>query len=270
MTMKIIDVHTHFFPDNIGPATIKMLAEKAQIKAWGTGTAASLREYMKLDGITLSVNAPVATKKEQVQSINRRMAGFNKTSGDIIGFGAMHPLYREIGNPAEEIEFLAENGIKGIKLHPEYQTFYPDDPSMKEIYEACARNNIIILFHAGVDFAYPDLVHATPKRLLEVTKITGLKLIFAHTGSYQMWEEVYELLAGKDVYFDTAYSSEIGAGIMKKIISKHGADKMLFGSDFPWMRAKQVIDMLEALGLDNDTKEKLYYRNAEKLLGIKL
>jgi len=45
---------------------------------------------------------------------------------------------------------------------------------------------------------------------------------------------------------------------------------MLFGSDFPWMRAKQVIDMLEALGLDNDTKEKLYYRNAEKLLGIKL
>ena len=268
--MKIIDIHTHFFPDSIAPSTVKMLSEKANIKVWGEGTAASMREYMKLDGINISVNAPVATKKEQVRGINKRMVEFNKTSKDIIGFGAMHPLYRETGNPAEEIAYLAANGISGIKLHPEYQTFYPDDPSMKAIYEACAKNNIIILFHAGVDFAYPDLVHATPARLLEVTKIPGLKMIFAHTGSYQMWEEVHEILAGKDVYFDTSYSAEISANIMKKIIIKHGSDKMLFGSDFPWMRARQVSDMLEALGLDNETKEKIYYRNAEKLLNIKL
>jgi len=246
-----------------------MLAEKANIKAWGEGTAASMREYMKKDGVTVSVNDPVATKKEQVKSINRKMAEFNKTSKDIIAFGSMHPLYREIGSPTEELEFLAANGIKGIKLHPEYQSFYPDDPSMKEIYEACAKNNIIILFHAGIDFAYPDLVHATPERLLEVTKVPGLKLIFAHTGSYRMWEEVYAQLAGRDVYFDVSYSAEIGPEIMKKIIKKHGADKMLFGSDFPWMRAKQIIEMLETLGLDEDTREKLYYKNAEKLLQIK-
>jgi len=268
--MKIIDVHTHFFPDNIASGTVKMLADKANIKASGDGTAASMREYMKLDGVNISINAPVATKKEQVKGINKRMIEFNKTSKDIIGFGAMHPLYREIGDPIEEIEALAANGIKGIKLHPEYQTFYPDDPSMSEIYEACAKNNIIILFHAGIDFAYPEDTHATPKRLLEVTKITGLKLIFAHTGSYQMWEEVLELLSGKDVYFDTAYSAEIEAGIMNRIIKKHGAGKMLFGSDFPWMRAKKVIAMIEALGLDTETKEKLYYRNAEKLLNIKV
>jgi len=225
---------------------------------------------MKLDGVTLSVNDPVATKKEQVKGINKRMIEFNKTSTDIIGFGAMHPLFSEIGDPKAEIEFLAANGIKGIKLHPEYQSFYPDEPSMKVIYESCAKNNIIILFHAGVDFAYPDNTHATPKRLLEVTKIPGLKLVFAHTGSYQMWEEVLDILSGKDVYFDTAYSAEIEAEIMKKIIKKHGADKMLFGSDFPWMRAKKVIDMIEALGLDNETKEKLYYKNAEKLLKIKI
>jgi len=268
--MKKIDVHTHFFPDNIAPGTVKMLAEKAQIKAWGNGTAASMEEYMKLDGVNVSVNAPVATKKEQVKSINKRMVEFNKISKNIIGFGGMHPLFREIGDPAEEIQFLAANGIKGIKLHPEYQTFYPDDPAMLGLYEACAKNNIIILFHAGVDFAYPDHTHATPKRLLEVTKIPGLKLIFAHTGSYQMWEEVLDLLAGKDVYFDTSYSAEIGPEIMRKIIKKHGAEKMLFGSDFPWMRAKKVIDMLEALGLDEETKEKLYYRNAENLLNIKI
>ncbi|OGF51035.1 MAG: hypothetical protein A2231_04205 [Candidatus Firestonebacteria bacterium RIFOXYA2_FULL_40_8] len=268
--MKIIDVHTHFFPDNIGPSTVKMLAEKANISASGEGTAASMLEYMKLDGVTVSVNCPVATKKEQVKGINKRMIEFNKTSKSIIGFGAMHPLYMEIGNPVEEIEFLAANGIKGIKLHPEYQTFYPDDPSMKSIYEACAKNNIIILFHAGVDFAYPDLVHATPKRLLEVSKVTGLKMILAHTGSYQMWDDVHDVLSGRGIYFDTSYSAEIESGIMKKIIKKNTPERMLFGSDFPWMRAKKVIDMIEGLGLDTDTKEKLYYRNAEKLLNIKL
>ena len=71
--MKIIDVHTHFFPDAIGPSTVKMLARAARIKAWGEGTAASMRQYMKLDGVAVSINAPVATKKEQVTSINRKM-----------------------------------------------------------------------------------------------------------------------------------------------------------------------------------------------------
>jgi len=205
--MKIIDVHTHFYPDNIAKSTVKMMVERAKINSYGDGTADSMRKFMKEDGITISINCPVATKKEQVTSINRKMVEFNKTSTDIICFGSMHPQFSDIGNPEEEIDFLAKNGIKGIKLHPEYQEFEPDDPKMKVIYDSCRKNNIIILFHAGVDFAYPGSVRATPAKLAEVIKIKGLKVILAHTGSFRMWEDVYNVLAGKDVYFDTSYSA---------------------------------------------------------------
>ena len=266
--MELIDVHAHFFPDNIAPATIDFLEKEADIKAFGAGTAASLLEEMKRDGVTLSINAPVATKKEQVISINRRMIEFNKTSKEIICFGSMHPDFYQIGNIEEEISYIAKNGIKGIKLHSEYQSFYPDEDRLKPVYEACVKHQIIILFHAGVDFAYETEVKATPQRLSGVVKLSGLRTILAHFGSYRQWDEVMKYLSGTPAYFDTAYSAEVAPETCRNLVKSHGEDKILFGTDFPWQTAAMVKGMLERSGLSKDALEKIYYKNATKLLGL--
>ena len=266
--MKFIDIHTHFFPDEIGPKTIEHLKNhsKEVIVSYGNGTLSSLKEYMQRDGVSISVNSPVATKPEQVLHINRRMIEYNKSKDNVICFGAMHPDFSSVGNVEEEIEFIAKAGIKGIKLHPEYQQFYPDDAKYYKIYEACKKNNLIILFHAGADFAFPQ-THATPQRLAEVAKIKDLKLIFAHMGGYRMWDDVMKYIAGTDVYLDTAYCAEMKDEMLVKMIIKHGPDKVLFGTDFPWETAANIKSKLENL-IDENVTEMIYHTNAEKLLGI--
>jgi len=266
--LKIIDVHTHFFPDEIGPKTIEHLKGHAneEIASYGDGTLRSLKEYMKRDGVSISINSPVATKSAQVININRRMIEHNKNAGSVICFGAMHPDFGDIGNVGEELEFIAKAGIKGIKLHPEYQQFYPDDPKHFKIYDACRKNNLIILFHAGFDLAFPD-THSTPQRMAEVAKITGLRSIFAHMGGYRMWDDVMKYIAGRDVYFDTAYCAEMDDELFKTMVVKHGPEKVLFGTDFPWENAANINAKLEKL-LHGDIQEMIYHKNAEKLLEI--
>lgn len=266
--MKLIDFHTHFFPDSIGPRTIEhILASSMEpIPSYGNGTLAALKDYMRQDGVDISVNMPVATKKEQVIGINRRMIECNKTEKNIICFGAMHQDFGEIGSIEEELEHLAKNGIRGIKLHPEYQQFFPDEPRHKKMYDACIKNNLMILFHAGVDMAYPG-VHSSPERMAQVAQIKGLKMIFAHLGGYKMWDGVQKYLVGRDIYMDIAYTIEMKDELIKDMILAHGPEKILFGSDFPWMRAVDITKKYDNL-FDVKTRDMIYYKNAMGLLGI--
>jgi len=267
--LRIIDIHTHFFPDAIAADSVHRLEHSAGVKAFGGGTLASLRNYMKEDGVAIFINAPVATKAGQVISINRKMIEHNSKpeNKDVICFGAMHPMFGSENSFEEEIAFISKNGIKGIKMHPEYQQFYPDDGKLKGLYEACVKFNMIILFHSGEDFAFEDY-HSTPKRFAEVAKIGGLKLILAHMGAYRMWDEVYKQLVGKSVFFDTAYCNEMEPGVFKGLIKEHGPDKILFGTDFPWERASIIRKKIEENVERQEDKDKIFHLNAEKLLGI--
>lgn len=266
--MKLIDFHTHFFPDSIAADAVRKLEAIAGVKGFGCGTLDSLRDFMKQDNVGISVNLPVATRPDQVKSINKKMIEHNK-SGDksVICFGAMHPEFSKTGDFAEEIEYLAQNGIKGIKLHPEYQEFFPDDGRLKKLYDACVKYDMIVVMHAGED-PVSDEVRAMPNRTARVASIKGLKLVLAHFGGYAIWDAVYRHLAGTDVMFDTAYTQEMEWGMMKGLIETHGADKILFGSDFPWARAGVIKAKIEAATSDEAARKKIFYENAEKLLGI--
>jgi predicted TIM-barrel fold metal-dependent hydrolase len=81
--------------------------------------------------------------------------------------------------------------------------------------------------------------------------------------------KVFDKLAGKDFYFDTALVNVCKEPeLIKAIIEKHGAEKVLFGTDFPWTTAGEVQKYLEDIIDNNDDREKVFYKNAEKLLNI--
>ena len=266
MRMKLIDFHTHFFPDEIAAETVKYLEDNCGIKALGDGRLASQIENMDREGIDISVNAPIATKSSQVEGINRKMIEFNAAQKRVISFGTLHPGYE---NADEEARFLAENGVKGIKMHPEYQSFYPDDGKMKKIYSACIRHNLILLFHSGADAAF-DIrdTHGTPKRMARVIDSNrGLKLVLAHLGGFRMWDNVFRLLAGKDVYFDTSLIDEASDSAVKGIIEAHGTDKILFGSDYPWGPPLGTKQRIERFVENEADREKIFYKNAERVMG---
>ncbi|MFN4217118.1 MAG: amidohydrolase family protein, partial [Brevinematales bacterium] len=134
----IIDFHTHFYPDELAPKAMKVMSEASGHTLYGDGTYASLVRFMDEDGVSLAVNLPVATKPEQVVSINRRMVEWNQKQSRVHCFATYHPDFPSVGDMEEELAFLAKHGIRGIKIHPEYQSFYPDDARLVSFYEACA------------------------------------------------------------------------------------------------------------------------------------
>ena len=102
---KIIDIHTHVFPDELAERAVKQLAGRSGETACLDGTAAGLEESMRRNGIGLGVTQPVSTKASQVASINSFAIELNRRPS-LINFGTLYPDYE--GNAAEIA--AAENG----------------------------------------------------------------------------------------------------------------------------------------------------------------
>lgn len=266
----IIDFHTHAFPDALAPRAVKALEdgiERAQgyaaLKPKTDGTVSALRESMRKNGIDKSVVMPIATKPSQHKSIN----AFAKeiTCGGIISFGSIHPRAEDW---RAELESLAENGFCGIKLHPEFQSFYIDEPVSAEIVNAARALNMLVLFHCGDDLGFKPPFHATPQRLCRLLESTpGDNVIAAHLGGFNMWGDVEKYVAGSPVYMDISMThGYLSAEDFSRIAHKHGADKLLFGSDSPWQSPSESLKMLEESDLSHEEKEMIKYKNAERLL----
>lgn len=179
----IIDFHTHCFPDELAPRAMSKLSQNSGMPYYHNGTLSGLKESAKKAGIDMCVVLPIATKPQQTRTINKWALSVMEENKDIICFGTVHPEFDEW---KEEIRWLKENGFAGIKFHPDYQDFFVDDIKMYPIYDAIFQNDMIILFHSGVDPAFMPPYHCTPKKLHKVLKdFSGTKIVAAHMGGYR-------------------------------------------------------------------------------------
>ena len=265
----IIDFHTHTFPDKIADKTIEHLAQAAGINPYRAGTVDSLKESMKRSGIDACVVLPVATSVKQVESINRLSAELNGKDG-LYFSGAIHPDCENVEDILDEVK---KAGLFGIKIHPDYQGVYFNDERYIRILKAAAERELITVTHAGVDLAYPNDIHCTPDMVAEVLeRLEGIiddKLVLAHMGAAALPERVSEMLVGRPIYFDTAFVLNMYPEKCLDIIKRHGAEHVLFATDSPWADQKEFANILNALPLDEEEKNKIFYLNAQKLLRIK-
>lgn len=261
----IIDFHTHCFPDDIAKKAIPKLAESGGIQPMLDGTASDLIKSMDNAGIDISLVMPIATKARQTTTINNWAGAY--ATGRLISFGTIHPNFDEWET---ELLRIHNMGLKGIKFHSEYQCFDVDDPSMFPIYRSAIELGMILLFHAGNDFAFDPPCHCSPEKLAKVINIfPEAKIVAAHMGGFQLWDDVLDHLAGYPLYFDTSMTLDlINIELLFKIIDRHGADRILFATDSPWTDQGQQLAAIRSLGLDTDTVNMILGGNAEKLLGI--
>ena len=266
--MRILDIHTHAWPDAVAPAAIASLQSKGTLTSYYDGTVDGLLGAMDASGVALSVLQPVATKPGQVRSINEWAASLlsGPAAGRVLPFGAMHP---EVDDPAVEVAHLASLGLRGIKLHPEHQDFAPDEPRMATVYEAAIAHDMTVFFHAGADELH-DTVRGTPASFATVLDaFPTMRVVLAHLGGFRVWNEVAEKLVGRDVYLDTAYTlGHLPDSDFVEIVHAHGADKVLFGSDGPWTDAAAEIAWLRRLPLGDGVIEAILGCNAEHLLAL--
>lgn len=261
----IIDFHVHCFPDEIAERAVATLAEKANIPARSDGTVSGIKASMKKAGIDKSVVLSIATKPQQTQKITQWAQSVQDSS--ILTFGSIHPDCPDWG---EELKRMGEAGMKGIKFHPEYQEFYVDDPKVFPIYEKAAEMGLIILFHAGADLGFPPPIHCTPVRLKKVVRtFTGAKIVAAHMGGYNCWDEVERHLAGEPLYFDTSFSlDEMSRKQFDRLVGAHGFQRLLFATDSPWREQSEEVEFLRNMCLPDDLLQAILGGNAAKLLGL--
>lgn len=264
----VIDFHTHIFPDKIAAKSIAHLEEASGIMAATDGTLQGLLNSMEKNNVDLSVILPVVTKPSQFETVNQFAAEVNrKYNGKLISFGGIHPDSEDY---KAELDKIKELGLIGIKLHPDYQRVMIDDERNMRIIEYADSLGLIIMVHAGIDIGLPTPVHCPPDKAAKVIDmLKPKKLILAHFGGWKQWAEVYELLAGKNVYFDTSFTFDyIEENLFLSILDKHGYEKVLFATDSPWSDAKKAVEMMRNMPLVQNVIESILAENAKNLLSL--
>ena len=264
----IIDFHTHIFPDRIAAQAIGRLEISGHIKAATDGTLTGLFSSMDRGGVDMSVILPVATKPAQFMNIQSFAKSINEQYSDrLISFGGIHP---DSANYRKQLNIIADLGFKGVKLHPDYQGVMIDDIRYMRIIDYATELGLVIITHAGVDISMEDSVYCPPKKMRKVLdELKPEKMVLAHYGGFELWDEVYEYLAGENIWLDTALIYDyISKEQFLKILEKHGSDKILFGSDSPWSDMAKAVAWIKSLSLPQNVEEDIFSGNAKRLLRI--
>lgn len=258
--MKIIDFHAHIYPDKIAEKASQATGDFYNINPACTGTAEELLSAGQKAGISHFVLLPVATKPEQVNSINHFILDEVKTHNEFYGFGTLHP---DCENVLEETEFIINSDLKGIKLHPDTQCFNTDDKRLYEVFDYI-QGKIPLLVHCG-DKRY-DFSH--PRRLKNVMdSFPRLQVIAAHLGGWSMFDEAFEILRDKNCYLDISSTMMfLPSAKVVQYIHGYGSDRILFGTDYPLWDPRKEVESFMNLSLSDSEREQIAYKNALEIL----
>ncbi len=267
---KIIDIHTHIYPEKISVKATKALSDFYRFIVNSKGTLDDLEKQCSKCFVTGFLLLSVATNPHQVKTVNDFAAECVRASRsrgfEAYGFASMHQDFEDIGN---EVERAVSMGLKGVKLHPDIQGVDVTDNRLYPLYEACSYLDIPVYFHSG-DYR-PEYRFSEPKKIAKVlSDFPKLRVSAAHLGGYKAWEEAEEYLAGNErVWFDTSSSLwSMTAEKADKIISKIGKERLMFGSDYPGEVIEDEIRRFSALSMSEREREKVFYENARVFLGV--
>lgn len=260
MQEQIFNMHTHIFPEKIADKAVDAIGAFYDIPMELHGTSEHLLEDGNKIGVSRYLVCSTATTAHQVESINNFVAGEVAKHPEFVGFGSLHPEYPEI---SKEVDRMASLGLKGIKLHPDFQKFNIDDEAAYPIYEA-AEGRFPILFHAGDD-RY-DFSH--PSRLLRIVeRFPNLIVIAAHLGGYLRWDDAKIYFGHPRVFIDTSSALPfMDSERALSIIRIHGTDRVFFGTDSPMWNHVSEWARFNALGLSAEERRRILWENAAGLL----
>jgi predicted TIM-barrel fold metal-dependent hydrolase len=262
----IIDFHTHIFPRQKAAGVLSRLCDNYDIPNFADGTLHGLTNSMQSAGIQLSLTSRITVHPEQVKAVNNWLLGCRRKS--ILPMATLHPDQPE-GDAY--VKDLKKTGFKAVKLHPDYQGFYADDKRMYPFYEVAQALQMPILFHAGLDRGLAPPYKAMPKHLLKVHRdFPRLKMIAAHMGGEDNYDETEATLLGTDIYLDTAFVLRImDPNILERFFQKHSIERFLFGTDSPFTDQKTELQFLYNLPfLTPSQKDRIAGQNAAVLLNI--
>ena len=263
VTYRAADAHAHIYPGKIAEKATASVGDFYHIPMQNVGLPHVLAQRGGEAGIDRFLVCSVATKVEQVRSINQFIQDKCQKYPQFIGLGAWH---QDITDISGEMDDIQARGLRGIKLHPDFQEFMIDDPKMLDVYKEAHRRGLPVLFHTGDS----RTEFSSPHRLMNVIdKLPDFTCIAAHLGGYSEWEEARRELSGTNVYIDTSSSLfKISPEEAKENIAHFGVDHTMFGTDFPMWDPKEELERFFALGFSQEENQAMLYDNFARLFQL--
>ena len=260
---EICDAHCHIFPEKIAEKAAMAIGDFYDMKMKYPGSSELLLKSGSQINVKKYLVCSTATVAKQTSAINDFIIDECKKHSEYIGFGTLHP---DTENMDDEINKIIDNGLRGIKLHPDFQRFNIDDKKAYEIYDKI-QGKLPVLIHMGDD----RYEFSRPYRLAKVMQdFKDLEVFAAHFGGYCCWEEAVECLTNfENIYFDTSSTMGfVGAKYSKKLIANFDFDKLMFGSDYPMWDHKEELNRFFELGLSDEDNKKILSVNFKRYFNI--
>lgn len=236
-----VDVHTHAFHPKIADKVVKQLEGHYHIPPIGNGRWDDLELRLDKARIDKCFVHSAATTPEQVLPANNWAMSLSENPR-IVPFGTMHPEYADMKG---ELARLYDNGIRGLKLHPDFQGFRLDDPKLLPLFGEM-EGHFTLMVHVG-DELPPKLNPTCPFKVAAIKrKFPKLRIIAAHFGGHKHWQYVVDAMRGLEIFMDTSSSLfMIPQPLLERIFNSFPRYLFLFGSDYPLFNADEEIELLQ-------------------------
>lgn len=272
--MKVIDFHIHYVGRKMLNATWLDYLEEinpayyADIERFAKNPSA-LTEYLDAQGVQSAVILPECAPATSGHVPTETVIDYCRGQKRLFPFASINPNFH--ADPAAKLEtYIKEGGVRGLKLHPSYQFFYPNEARLYPLYEIAQEYRIPIVFHIGSSiFKGTRLKYCDPIHLDDVAvDFPDLFIVMAHSGR-GFWYDACFFLSRlhPNVYMDVT-------GLPPRRLLHYfpelekNADKVIFGSDWPTMPGdiKQNISAIQSLPLAEKALEAILFKNASKVL----
>ena len=262
--MEIIDIHTHIYPDKIARKAADSVRDFYELEGSlrMDGTVEMLLDEGKKAGISTFVVLPVSNTPNRVRSINQFILDQTQIHDNFIGFGTLHA---EMDGLCDEVDWILQQGLRGIKMHPDSQRFNIDDERLFPVYDML-QDKIPVMLHMG-DLRYN---YSHPVRLRRILNMfPKLEVIAAHFGGYSMQHTARELLWDTDCVFDISSSLMfMERGEAERYIQSYGAERMAYGTDYPLWDPVTEVNLFKELKLTDSQFEQIASKTAKRILKL--
>ncbi|MGN1080730.1 MAG: amidohydrolase family protein [Acutalibacteraceae bacterium] len=265
ITRKVIDVHTHVFSDRLAKKASDNIVNFYSLPKECEGTCGELIDRAeKFDNIRFVISSATLSPAH-CRIGNDFLLDAAKENSRFIPLVSFHPSMG-LSEVSAELERCKKLGAKGVKLHSDFQNFNIDSREVIPMYRICAEMELPILFHVG-DSRYD---RTTPQRMYNVmNEIPDLTIIAAHMCGYDEWDDAERLLIGSRCYTDVSEAvNYLEKDRLVRMINRHGADKIMFGSDYPLVSTETAYDLFDSLPLSEEQKEQILHLTAEKVFKL--
>lgn len=195
----------------------------------------------------------------------------------IIPFASIDPMRGDEG-VAEARRLVAAGRVRGLKLHPPLQQFFPNDRVAYPLYEVFAEAKLPVLFHtghSGIGTGMPGgggvrLKYGNPMHIDDVAvDFPELPIILAHPSFPWQDEAISICLHKPTVYIDlSGWSPKYFSATLIQYANSLLKHKVLFGSDYPLITPDRWMADFEKIAIRDEVRPLILKDNAIRLLGL--